>query len=233
MVQVSYVSLSLLMSIVLLLGYNYGQQKVGASKKLRTRRTALAGLGLFAWFFYLYLITRGTFLQDYSLPPRFPLLLVLPAFLFIAIILYRQRKSRVFYAIPKSWTTFYQSFRILIELLFVASVSVELLHREVTFEGYNYDIIFGISAILVTYLVFYKKWFPEKVALYWNYFGLLIIAFIIFLFTSTIYAPELWGKAASLAPPEMLNFPFVLVPAFLMPSAVFIHVFAIMQWRKH
>mgnify|MGYP005989421529 CR=1 FL=1 len=232
MVQFGYVTLTLFMSFILLFTYNLALKKIGESKRKRIKRTAIAGIGLLAWFVYVYFITRSGILQNYDLPPRFPIFLVIPPFIFTAIVLYKNRRSKIFAAIPKSWSIAYQSFRIIIESLFVATVTLGILHPEVTFEGYNYDILFGASSFLILFLVFVKKAVSEKVALIWNYLGLIVIAFIIFLFTTTTYFPSLWGSTTSLASEDMISFPFVLVPAFLMPSAVFVHIFSIMQMQK-
>ena len=232
MIQFGYIFLTIVMTSILLFGYNYGLKKTDKAKKIRKKRVLLLGLGLFFWFVYVYLIARSGFIQDFSLPPRFPILLIFPAFIFTGVVLYRNRNSTLLAAIPKSWAIYYQTFRIVIESLFVGSVALGLLHPEVTLEGYNYDILFGISAPIVGFMVFNRKIWSSKVALYWNYLGLAVISFIIFLFITTIFIPSFWGESQALAPKEIMTFPFVLVPAFLMPSAVFIHILSIIQLTR-
>lgn len=231
MVQLGYISLTLLMSFIILIGYYNTAKKILAESTTKYNTIKIA-IGLFFWFLYTYLLAKSGFLQDYSLPPRFPLLLVVPAFFFIGIFLYTHRNSNIIKSIPSPWLVYYQSFRIIIESLFVASVAKGYLHPEVTFEGYNYDILFGFSAIIVGFLTFNRKVITNKGLLLWNYLGLVVIAFIIFLFTTTTYFPEFWGSEVTLATKEMVTFPFVLVPAFLMPSAVFIHIVSILQLRR-
>ncbi|MEX0291121.1 MAG: hypothetical protein AB3N14_18605 [Flavobacteriaceae bacterium] len=232
MLEIGYVLLSLIMTKIILFGYNYGLKKTGKQLKIRRKRVLVLGLGLCIWFVYILLIASSGFLQDFSLPPRFPIFLIFPAFIFTGVVLYKYRNSEVLTAIPKSWAVYYQTFRIVIESLFVGSVAAGLLHPEVTFEGYNYDIIFGFSAPVVGFMVFNRNIWSSKVALYWNYFGLAVISFIIFLFITTIFIPSFWGETESLAPLEIMTFPFVLVPAFLMPSAVFMHIMSIIQLTR-
>jgi hypothetical protein len=231
MLEFGYIGLTVIMIIVIILGYNKTAKKSISESKTKSNTIKIA-IGLFLWILYASIIAKTGFLQDYSLPPRFPILLIFPAFAFTGFFLYKQRNSNIIKNIPTSWLVYYQSFRIVIESLFVASVTAGLLHLEVTFEGYNYDILFGVSAIIVGLLTFNIKVISNKGLLLWNYLGLAVIAFIIFLFTTTTYFPEVWGSTETLATKEMVSFPFVFVPAFLMPSAVFMHVVSIIQLRK-
>ncbi len=231
MLTLGYIALTILMSFIILIGYYKTAKKLLSQKEVKSYTIKII-VGLFFWFLYTFLIANSGFLQDYSLPPRFPLLLVVPAFIFIGFFLYRHRNSNIIKSIPTPWLVYFQSFRILIESLFVASVAAGFLHPEVTFEGYNYDILFGLSALIVGFLAFNRKVISNKGLLLWNYLGLAVIAFIIFLFTTTTYFPKFWGSEVTLATKEMVTFPFVLVPAFLMPSAVFMHIVSILQLRR-
>ena len=78
----------------------------------------------------------------------------------------------------------------------------------------------------------YKKMTSIKTLIIWNYAGLLVIASIIFLFMSSIYNPQIFGSETILIPAEAVMYPYVLIPGFLMPSAVFIHVLSIAQLSK-
>jgi hypothetical protein len=81
------------------------------------------------------------------------LLLVLPAFLFTGIFLTKNRKKDWIMIIPEEWLTSIQSFRVLVEILFVYSVSAKVLHPLETIEGYNFDMVFWSFSVI--YVVFY------------------------------------------------------------------------------
>ena len=232
MLAFGYVALTLTMAIIILFGYNYALKAIDTPTEVRKKNLGRAWIGLFLWFAYVFAIAKSGVLQTFELPPRFPIFLILPAFLFTGFFLYKNRNSPVIEAIPKSWLIYYQTFRIGIESLFIATVAAGMLHPEVTFEEYNYDIVFAATAPFVAYLVFNKKMLSEKFALMWNYLGLVVIASILFLFTTTIYFPSMWGSTESLASMDIVTFPFVFVPSFLMPSAVFIHFVSIIQLIK-
>ncbi|MGB1242898.1 MAG: hypothetical protein ACPG49_10275 [Chitinophagales bacterium] len=232
MIEFGYIALVITMATIIVLGYNYALKAVNTPTDTRKKYLGRLLIGLLLWFAYTFAISKSGLLDDWSLPPRLPLLLIFPAFTFIGVFLYKQQKSPVIAALPKSWLIYYQSFRIVIESLFVASVGVGILHPEVTFEGYNYDIVFAFTAPIVAYLVFNKKILSEKMALAWNYLGLVVISVIIFLFVTTMYFPVVWGSTEPIAAKGFLEFPYVFVGSFLMPSAVFIHVLSIIQLSR-
>jgi len=118
-----------------------------------------------------------------------------------------------------------------IESLFVASVAQGVLHKNVTVEGYNYDMFFAASALIIGFL-FIKKMVSDKVVLMWNYLGLFVIAIIIFLFNATLYLPEMFGPDTLPFPAEFIQYPYSVVAGFLMPSAVFIHVLSIYHYKN-
>ncbi len=232
MLELGYILLTITMSIIIVVGYYSVLSKKNIEKSIRQKRLLKVIIPLLLWFTYVFILTKSGILANFDLPPRFPILIILPLFIFIGIFLYRHRNSEILHAIPKSWTIYYQTFRIGIESLFVASIPIGILPYQVTFEGYNYDIIFAITAPFIAFLVFNKKIASEKLALAWNYLGLMVITFIIFLFVTTTYFPSVWGSSTSLMSLRITEFPFMLVPGFLMPSAVFVHIISIIRIRK-
>ena len=232
LLEISYVALMILMNVLIYFIGKYAIDSTSESpseaKKLKTRLAASLG----GWQVYLFGIASTGILQNYSPPPRFVIFLVLPAFIFTGIFLSRNKDKRWVQAIPRSWAVYYQTFRILIESLFVFSVAAGTLHYHVTIEGYNFDMIFAFTAPIVGFLVFGRKLLPEVVVKAWNYLGLAVIASIIFLFLTTAMLPEMYGSTEPLLPKEFGMYPYVVVPGFLMPSAVFMHVFSLVQLSK-
>ncbi len=172
------------------------------------------------------------FLTDLSFPPRYMLFVILPLFIFIGIFMKKNRKNNWTQTIPIAWLTFYQSFRIAIETIFVFTVAAGFLHKNVTIEGYNYDFVYACTALIMTLIVIRSKAIPKKVLLLWNYLGITVILIIILLFVTTLYLPDFFGPNTKIFSKEFGLYPYVLVPGFLMPSAVFIHVLSIVQLKK-
>lgn len=227
--EIGYVVLSVFMNGVL---FFIGMSAINNAfdNNLRRRNKKLILLvALILWQVYILFIGKSGILQDYSLPPRVLLFCVLPAFLFTGIFLFKNKNYKWINNIPKHWLIFYQTFRIAIETLFVVSVAKGVMPEIVTIKGYNFDLIFAITAPIVGLILFLNKPKSIKIALIWNYFGLLVIASIIFLFVTSIYFPKLYGSEIALMPKEFGLYPYPIVPSFLMPSAVFVHVLSIIQ----
>jgi len=232
MLQLGYISLTVTMlAIILLFSWTAIKNSV-ADPTVRRRKIVYISIGLIAWQVYVYGLASSGLIQNFDFPPRFALLMIIPLFVFSAIFLYRNRNRTWISAVPESWLIYVQSFRIAVESLFVASLAEGILHKNVTIEGYNYDMVIGFAALVVGLLLYGLKLAPPKLALLFNYAGLAILASVIFLFISTIYKPSIYGPETMLMPIEATYYPYVLVAGFLMPLAVFIHLWSILQLRR-
>ncbi len=189
--------------------------------------------GLTLWQIYIYLISSNGFLANYDFPPKFMLFLVLPAFIFTGVFIYQKRNKPWITAIPEHWLVYFQSFRIMVESLFVMSLHEGILHKNMTIEGYNFDMIVGISALVIAFLVYQKKALSRKLIIWWNYIGLAVLASVILVVTTTIFFPELYGSKVRLMPTDFGTYPYVLIAGFLMPAAVFVHILSIVQLKKN
>lgn len=231
--ETAYLTLTLLMTLVLIRIGFYAINQSTLQTRIALKSKLVLVTAFILWHTYLYFISMSGILTDFeSMPPRLPLLVIIPLFLFSGIFVYRNRKKNWVHIIPKSWLVYYQSLRIGIETIFYFSVGAGILPELVTFAGYNYDILFGISALVMGYLVFFKKSLSLTAVKYWNIIGLLIIAFIIFLFISGTYFPQVYNQETSVLTPDFTQYPYILVAGFLMPSAVFIHFLSLAQNKE-
>ena len=73
----------------------------------------------------------------------------------------------------------------------------------------------------------------KKLLLYWNYLGILVLASVIFVFVSTLYLPQIYGFDKTPMKVSFLEYPFILVAAFMMPLAVFLHILSIIRINKN
>ena len=229
--QIAYIGLSILMSAILILIITKTIDKTYHEKlKIRKNKIILI-LFLIIWHLYLFILGSTEFMINLSFPPRFFILTILPLFIFTGIFIYKNRNNSWIQNIPPHWLFFYQTFRILIEVIFVFTVAKGILHPNVTIEGYNFDMVYAFTVLIIGLIVFRKFTQYKRLIIWWNYLGLAVIAIIIFLFQTTIYIPEIYGDIEAF-PIEFLKYPYILVPSFLMPSAVFIHILSIVQLRK-
>ena len=229
--KLGYFTLALIVLCLLTL-IAYRAIKGSTEQSMIRKNTLLVMGGLGLWHLYHYILSAFGILSVIYFPPPFVTLLILPAFLFTGIFLYRNRQKKWILEIPSHWLAFYQTFRIAIETLFILSLPFGVLHPNVTLEGYNYDMLFAATAPIIGYLLYRDQIKYKTVALLWNYLGLVVIAVIIFLFQTTIFAPELYGPETPGFNPDTFYYPYALVAGFLMPSAVFIHLLSIIHLRR-
>ena len=228
----SYLALSALMTIILMYIGFYAINRSVSDPVQAIKSKVILVLAFLLWHTYLYFISMSGILADFSLPPRLPLLVILPLFIFSGVFVYRNRTKNWVQRIPVSWLIYYQSFRIAVETIFYFSIGAGVLPALVTFEGYNFDILFGCSALLVGFLAFRMKILTFKHLKYWNISGLLVLAEVIFVFMTGTFFPEVYGKTEPILTPAFTEYPYILVAGFLMPSAVFIHLLSIVQIKN-
>jgi len=97
-----------------------------------------------------------------------------------------------------------------------------------TFEGYNYDILSGISAPIIYYLVFVAKKAGENTLLIWNFICLALLINILVIAALSAQTPI--QKLAFDQPNiGVALFPFVLLPSVIVPIVLLSHLTVIRQ----
>ena len=227
-IEIAYIGLTVLTTLFLIL---IGSRAINESSSNSTVAKRILILALWIWQVFIFAVSSTDILKSYEFPPRFAIVFIVPSFIFIGVFLYRNRNKKWIKSIPEHWIIYFQSFRILVEILFVLSVAEGIFNYQVTIEGYNFDMIIAVLAPVLAFLVYHKKILPRKTILIWNYLGLFVLASVIFLFLTSIYRPEIYGSEMPLLPLESMTYPYVLIAAFLMPAAVFLHILSIMQLK--
>lgn len=227
MLQSGHYLLLIIILIIIGWGFNKAALNAGYSDEKRARFNRGYVLVMTAWIIYSSALAATGFLQDFSLPPRLPLFIVLPAFGIIALFFTRKKFIPVIAAFPIALTVYYQSFRIVVELLIWGLYQKGIGPELVTFEGRNFDILAGLSAPIVGYLAYNRKVISHKVVIAWNICCLLLLANIVFIFISLIVLPSFWGYEVTPVSAEFPTVPYIFIASAFMPTAVFMHVFSI------
>jgi|SRR6056297_2895484 len=164
-----------------------------------------------------------------SIPPRFGLVLI-PATLFIIYGLLPKQQRWIFEKRQTKISTFLHSVRLPVEIVLFGLFTYKMIPELMTFEGRNYDIIMGITAPLVGWL-YLKQKLSKGVLLIWNIIGLILVLFILF---NGILSSELPFQQFGFDQPNRgINyFPFVLLPATIVPIVIWTHITDIVKLRK-
>ena len=100
-----------------------------------------------------------------------------------------------------------------------------------TFEGNNLDIISGVTAPLVYYFAFVLKKLSPRILLIWNFLCLALLLNVVT--TAILSTPTPFQKFAFDQPNIGIGyFPFVLLPAVLVPIVLFSHLASIRQLTR-
>ena len=162
---------------------------------------------------------NGFYLDIHSFPPRFALVL-LPAFIAVGMGLQSSVIKWVTTNRIPLISTWSHSIRLPIELVLYGLYTHKMIPKLMTFEGRNFDVLIGITAILMG--LFYRKT-NLKIRLFWNLIGL---SFILFIVTNAILSAELpFQQYAFDQPNRAVNyFPFVLLPVTIVPIVIWTHL---------
>ncbi len=165
MLELSYFLLSATLVVIASVMYYKSANRIGKNGSTGAK---LIVFGSILWVIYLYVLEQSGVLLDRSMPPKVPLLVVLPFVLFTILIYRKNRTNSVLQAMPKSWLVYIQSFRIFVEIIILFTFLKGIIPQSATFEGYNFDIVMGGIAPFVGFFLFRNG---VKIC-YWLVFGM-------------------------------------------------------------
>lgn len=229
MLQAGFMILTIALALIVYFGTANIALKAITNPSLQKRFIIRTALLLAAWLTYISTLSVTGIFTVAALPPRIPLLLVWPAFIFTGFFFISGRFKKIIDATPVIWLVYLQSFRIIVELLIWGLFLNGILPKASTFEGYNFDILIGLTAPLVAYMAFNKRFIGNAVLLIWNFLGLGALAVVVFILLSHAYFPSMWHQHANILANGLGIFPYTFIAGFLMPLAVFLHVFTIIK----
>jgi hypothetical protein len=151
---------------------------------------------------------------------------LVPVALFVLLALVRGEPARrIAVAIPTAVLIGAQSFRTIVELFIHGFAQDGLIARTLTFEGANFDILVGLSAPIAAWLYVSGR-LSSRGAIAWNAFGLALLANIVA--RALLSAPGPLQVLDADVPNRAFGmFPYALVPGFLAPLALILHVLSI------
>lgn len=223
----TYIAGTFIALVFALIGFLYYAVSSAAPGKKNLTPAIVLTL-LFAWIFLVCILTFDGFFQIYAMPPR--LMMFVALLIVVIILLLALPKSRAFLnEMPITTLTYLHIIRIPLEMVLWWLAISEMIPIDLTFEGSNLDIISGISAPFAAVFMVGGKNKNRIGAIIWNVLaiGLLVnVAYRAIGYTPYFYEQLPGGDVANTA---VFYFPYVLLPAFVVPVVLFSHLVCLNQ----
>ncbi len=155
-------------------------------------------------------------------PTNLPFIGVFLGVLLIVALFIFARKSFI-EPLPLKTLTLLSFIRIPVELCIFWLFQNKLMPQIMTFEGWNFDILSGITAIFITWFAFRGGKINRPILIAWNIFGLLLLTNIVTIAVLSLPLPiqKLAFEQPNIA---VLYFPFVWLPTIIVPIVLFSHL---------
>lgn len=195
---------------------------------LVTNRSRLVLIFFTAWSGVVSLLSYlGFYLKLDVFPPRIILILI-PVTLYV---IYFYRKIQISPAkIP--YLLAIHGLRLPVELVLYSLFILGQVPVVMTFTGWNYDILMGITALLLLlYALVTKKQFARQFFLLWNVVGILLLTTIVVIAILSIPLPF---QQFGLQQPNLavLRFPYALLPAVVVPIVLLSHLYSLKMLKQ-
>lgn len=209
-------ALAVLVAVLFVVGVRHAVRAAGRPPAVVQRATIVAALAVAAWMaLSAMLASAGVFLRFDLRPP--PMLLMMVAIFGGGVALALSRVGRWLSALPLGVLVLAQGFRFPLELVMHQAAGAGVMPVQLSYSGYNFDIVTGASALVLGALLL-KGRAPRALVWAWNLFGsgcLLVIAFIALAGSPIV---RLWGDQSLNV--WVLHFPYVWLPAVMVMFAV-------------
>ncbi|AHJ98012.1 hypothetical protein [Hymenobacter swuensis] len=195
------------------------------------RRALVVAAGLALWLLGQgVLALTGFYTNTHALPPR--LLLAVGPPLLVALLLVITPRGR--HLLAQLWPdalTLFHVVRVPVEVVLFGLAQYRAVPTLMTFEGRNWDILTGLTAPLLYYLVFRRRQLGRRALLVWNLVGLGLLVNIVAHAVLAVPSPlqQLAFEQPNVA---VLYFPFGWLPAGVVPLVLVAHLAALWQLRQ-
>lgn len=226
--EISMAILAIICLVIALVGLKRSLKYVGWPEARKKRVFFTTVLFVVLWVTLLGILSaNGFFAQFNSVPPK-PLLAIFPSIVILTILAFTRGFRAILSVTPVYWLVFFQSFRIIVELLLWQAYKIGLLPVQMTFEGRNFDILAGILALVAGYLMWNNQRSARTIGIIYNFIGLGLLLNIVIIAILSMPTPFRYFMNEP-ANTIVAQFPFIYLPGVLVVLAFTFHVFSLRQ----
>jgi hypothetical protein len=219
--EAGFVAIALALAVLFVVGTRLAGVRLRETPSTRRRWTWLAAVGVLAWLGATWAAAESGHLlrPDLALPPVAALLLSIV--LLGVLIAFTPFGTRLVRGLPLAALVGVQAFRLPLELLMHRAYAEGVMPWQMSYSGWNFDILTGITAIPVAWLA-HRRPDARRVVRLWNLMGALLLANIVGIAVASTPLFAAFG-------PDALNTwvlfpPFVWLPAVMVLTALAGHL---------
>jgi len=187
-------------------------------------------VGLAVWITYGGILGyTGVIAKTSTLPPGMFYLLV-PIIMLVIFMARSRFGETVALSFPLWLLMGMESFRLVVEIFLHQLWLDGQLPKMLTYHGANFDILIGISAPIVAWLLASRR-ISERMGLAWNVIGIVMLANVAVRAVLTTQGP-LHLIATEVPNVAIGTFPYTFIPGLMVPLALVLHVLSIRVLRK-
>lgn len=204
---------------------------VGAVQGELVRRNPQLGSAFFLWLVITGFLAFTGKLSDFGhLPPRLPILFLL-TFVVIYFASYFPAATKLILNPGLAWLIGLQVFRIAVEVFLFLGHRAGFVPLEMTMEGRNWDVLTGLTALPMAWLVATKR--APKWSIYaWNMVCLALLLNVVVIAVLSMPTPlrRFHNEPANTF---VASFPYVWLPLYLVQVAWMSHLLIFRAARNH
>ena len=202
------------------------------SDEVRIRKRAHSvALILMTWLIFQSTLGLNKWYQDRLATPPHMIFPILMAIVVMLILFLTPRGRRFIDGLSIRTLTMLQVVRVPVEVCLWCLAMNRQVPWSMTFEGRNFDILIGLSAPIIAIWGWKKGKLSKKVILAWNILGMILLLQVVVTGIGALPSPLQWWEfqQPNLA---VMYFPFVWLPAFIVPCAALSHLVSIRRLIK-
>jgi hypothetical protein len=185
--------------------------------------TVLATIGALQWF----LADSGFYRDTLAFPPP-QLALLAPMVIGLGLVFLVPAGRRWSGGMDLTALTALHILRVSVELVLHDAFLKGLVPRSMTYSGYNFDILTGLSAAFLTAWLVSRNKPGKRVLVAWNILGILLLGIVVV--TAVFSIPSSVQRWAFEQPNILVvSTPWVLLPAVLVPAVLWAHFAALFK----
>jgi hypothetical protein len=218
--------LTLACVVLLITGFHKALRNTGCWPDRALTASILLSSLIAVWMMLVGILAESGFFSKFAgLPPRLLFALIVPG-IALMLIWRTQTFKAVLEHTPVAWLIYLQTFRIAVELLLWNGYRGGALPVEMTLVGRNFDILAGLTAPVVGLI--WQRTHNQILGIVWNFVGLALLLNIVVIAILSMPTPL---RVFTDGPPNVLlsQFPFIYLPAILVPLAYTAHILSLRQ----